>query len=124
MVCGEHRESRLWGSGLQQCEFAQRSWRGELSSGDRRHRNDNSGDRFKRPAVKSSTMKGSINYEGKSLPVRVQGDGAESRKSVQDRYSELLLSYEEIRTVMNLVHYRFEKVWPVGRRHIPVRIER
>ncbi len=63
VVCGEHRESRLWGSGLQQCEFAQRSWRGELSSGDRRHRSDNSGDRFKRPAVKSSTMKGSINYE-------------------------------------------------------------
>ena len=74
--------------------------------------------------MKSSTMKGSINDEGKSLPVRVQGDGAESRKSVQDRYSELLLSYEEIRTVMNLVHGRFEKVWPVGRRHIPVRIER
>ena len=87
-----HRESRPWGSGLQQCEFAQRGWRGELSSGDRRHRTDWSGDRVKRPAVKSSTMKGSIEYERKSLPVRFQGDGAESRKSVQERYSKLLLS--------------------------------
>ena len=69
-------------------------------------------------------MKGSINDEGKSLPVRVQGDGAESRKSVQDRYSELLLSYEEIRTAFSMTDMPVEKVWPVGRRHIPVRIER
>ena len=87
-----HGESRPWGSGLQKCEFAQRGWRGELSSGDRRHRTDCSGDRVKRPAVKSSTMKGSTEYERKSLPVRFQGDGAESRKSVQERYSKLLLS--------------------------------
>ena len=90
-------KSRPWGSGLQQCEFAQRGWRGELLSGDRGHRSDRSGDQVKRLAVKSSTMKGSIGYERKSLPVRFRGDDAESRKSVQERYSELLLSYEEIR---------------------------
>ena len=87
-----HRESRPWGSGLQQCEFAQRGWRGELFVGDNKHRDDHLGERVKRPAVKSSTMKGSIEYERKSLPVRFQGDGAESRKSVQERYSKLLLS--------------------------------
>ena len=53
---------------------------------------DSPGDRFKRPAVKSSTMKGPINYERKGLPVRFRGDGAESRKAVQERYPELLLS--------------------------------
>lgn len=58
-----HGESRPWGSGLQQCEFVQRGWRGELSVGDNRHRDDHPGDWVKRPAVKSSTMKGPIDYE-------------------------------------------------------------
>lgn len=85
-------KSRPWGSGLQQCEFAQRGWRGELFVGDNEYRNDRFGDWVKRPAVKSSTMRGSIENERKSLPVRFRGDGAESRKSVQERYSQLLLS--------------------------------
>jgi len=74
------------------CRFVQRGWRGELSVGDNRHRSNHFGDWVKRPAVKSSTMKGPIEYERKGLPVRFRGDGAESRKSVQERYPELLLS--------------------------------
>lgn len=65
------RESRPWGPGLQQCEFVQRGWRGELSVGDNRHRDDHPGDQFKRLTVKSSTMKGPINYEREGLPVRL-----------------------------------------------------
>ena len=85
-------ESRPWGSGLPFGEFVQRGWRGELFVGDNKHRNDCSGDWVKHPAVKSSTMKGPIEYVRKGLPVRFRGDGAESRTSVKDRYSELLLS--------------------------------
>lgn len=87
-----HGESRPWGPGLQQCEFVQRGWRGELFVGDNKHRDDHPGDWVKRPAVKSSTMKGPIDYEREGLPVRFRGDGAESRKAVQERYPELLLS--------------------------------
>ena len=80
--------------GVRACasEFVQRGWRGELFFGDKEHRNDHSGDRVKRPAVKSSTMKGSIEYERKSLPVRFRGDGAEQRMSGRERYPQLLLS--------------------------------
>lgn len=85
------RESRPWGPG-RLGRFVQRGWRGELSVGDNRHRDDRSGDQFKRLTVKSSTMKGPINNEREGLPVRLRGDGAESRKAVQERYPELLLS--------------------------------
>ena len=51
-------------------EFAQRGWRGELLFGDKQHRSYRSGDRVKRSAVKSSTMKGPIEYVRKGLPVR------------------------------------------------------
>ena len=80
--------------GVRACasEFAQRGWRGELFFGDKEHRNDYSGDRVKRPAVKSSTMKGPIEYERKGLPVRFRGDGAEQRMSGRERYPKLLLS--------------------------------
>ena len=80
--------------GVRACasEFAQRGWRGELFFGDKEYRNDYSGDRVKRPAVKSSTMKGSIEYERKGLPVRFRGDGAEQRMSGRERYPKLLLS--------------------------------
>ena len=80
--------------GVRACasEFAQRGWRGELFFGDKEHRNDYSGDRVKRSAVKSSTMKGSIDYERKGLPVRFREDGAEQRMSGRERYPKLLLS--------------------------------
>ena len=81
--------------GVRACasEFAQRGWRGELFFGNKEHRTRlvrRSGANL--PTVKSSTMKGSIEYERKGLPVRFRGDGAEQRMSGRERYPKLLLS--------------------------------
>ena len=81
--------------GVRACasEFVQRGWRGELFFGDKEHRT-----RLVRRSganlltVKSSTMKGPIEYVRQGLPVRFRGDGAEQRMSGRERYPQLLLS--------------------------------
>jgi hypothetical protein len=73
-------------------EFVQRGWRGEFLLGDKQDRSDHSGDRAKNPAMKSSTMKGPTAKVREGLPVRLEGDGAESRSAAWERYPKLLFS--------------------------------